>query len=242
MTISGRLDHVKVGEVLEFIQLGSRSGTLVLQTEGAEAEVEFRQGRISSARSSTSLRLGELLVETGLIRQDTLLAAVDLQRSERQTRVLGEVLLSMGVISREVLVDAAREHVQGTILEVLGWSRGTFSFGLDEFPVKGTEPLPGDLLPEVSLDTQMLSFRAAQIIDEKNTHTTRELPRVISAEERASFDTSAAAQSLPAVAASDHGRSSAQEPPGGTVLIISVDDEPLESYRPQDARAMRSKP
>ncbi len=183
MTISGRLDDVRVGEVLQFIQLGSRSGTLVLHMDGAEAEVEFRQGRISSARTGTSLRLGELLAEKGLIRWKTLLAAIDLQRDEGHTRVLGEVLVGMGAITREALVDAACEHVQGTILEILGWSQGTFSFGLNEFPVQGTGTMPVDLLPELSLDTQMLMFQAAQIIDEKNVSTADEPPRVNGAEE-----------------------------------------------------------
>ena len=225
MTISGRLDDVRVGEVLQFIQLGSRSGTLVLQTEGVEAQVEFRQGRISSARSTSSLRLGELLVERGFIRQETLLAAVDLQRDEGQRRVLGEVLVAMGAISREVLVEAACEHVQGTILEILGWSQGTFSFGLNQFPVAGTETMPGDLLPEVSLDTQMLLFRAAQILDQKN-NTTAELPRVTTTPRRATLDTPPAAQRppAPAAAAADDGRSAVEEPPGGTVLNISADN------------------
>ncbi len=225
MTISGRLDDVRVGEVLQFIQLGSRSGTLVLQADGAEAEVEFREGRISSARTGTSLRLGELLAEKGLIRWKTLLAAIDLQRDEGHTRVLGEVLVGMGAITREALVDAACEHVQVTILEILGWSQGTFSFGLNEFPVQGTGTMPVDLLPELSLDTQMLMFQAAQIIDEKNVSMADEPPRVNGAEEPTSFEESASAQSSPAAGASvpDHGSSSAAETPAATVVLLSED-------------------
>jgi len=56
VTISGRLDDVKVGEVLQFIQLGERSGTLVLQTEGAEAKIEFHRG--ASARHGAAVLYG----------------------------------------------------------------------------------------------------------------------------------------------------------------------------------------
>jgi ActR/RegA family two-component response regulator len=221
VTISGRLDDVKVGEVLQFIQLGERSGTLVLQTEGAEAEIEFQQGRISAARSSTSLRLGELLVACGLVNAKTIEEAVDLQRSQGEARVLGEVLVSMGAISGEALVNAVRDQVQETLFQVLNWSRGTFSFGLDEFPAPSMETVPGELLPKVSLDTQMMLFQAAQILDEKNTSTTPASPPAESEKQQAHEHDATPSEAT--AAAPQERIFLVESSPSETLLIVSED-------------------
>ena len=75
MSLSGNLEDVSVADALQFIHLGGRTGTLTLSQGEATAEIGFHQGRIVNAWGPGSKRLGELLLDAGVIDQPTLAAA-----------------------------------------------------------------------------------------------------------------------------------------------------------------------
>jgi hypothetical protein len=167
MSISGKLEDAGVGEVMQFIHLGSRSGTLYIESENEQAEIQFRHGRIAAARGSQTRRLGDLLVDRGIVEEKELLKSVELLKTTHRGKVLGEVLLSSGAISRDVLLEAVEEHIQETILDVIHWKSGTFKFSLNEVrAISGFEMTPGELLPDVHLNTQMVLLEAARFDDE----------------------------------------------------------------------------
>ncbi len=167
MSISGKLEDAGVGEVMQFIHLGSRSGTLYIESEDAQAEIQFHHGRIAAARGSQTRRLGDLLVDRGIVDEKELLKSVELLKTTHRGQVLGEVLLSTGAISRDVLLEAVEEHIQETILDVIHWKSGTFKFALNEVrSISGFEMTPGELLPDVDLNTQMVLLEAARFEDE----------------------------------------------------------------------------
>jgi len=49
MSISGNLADVSVADVMQFVHLGGRTGTLVIESEGRRGEVGFHRGRIINA-------------------------------------------------------------------------------------------------------------------------------------------------------------------------------------------------
>jgi hypothetical protein len=167
MSISGKLQDAGVAEVMQFIHLGSRSGTLYVETEHAQAEIQFHHGRIAAARGSNTRRLGDLLVDRGIVDEKELLKCVELLKTTHRGKVLGEVLLSTGAISRDVLLEAVEEHIQETILDAIHWKIGNFKFALNDVrSISGFEMTPGELLPDVDLNTQMVLLEAARFDDE----------------------------------------------------------------------------
>src|SRR5688500_6250748 len=154
---------------MQFIHLGRRSGTLSLQRSGEVAEITFHRGAIVGARSQRSRRIGELLVEEGILDRGRLDGALREQADDLTHRSLGQILLADGTVSMEEVRDVIRAQIERTIYELVTWAHGSFVFELDTLkPVDDIAVFPGDLIPDIALNTQMVLLEAARIFDERN--------------------------------------------------------------------------
>ena len=103
--ISGNLEDVVVSDLLQFIQLGKRTGTLVLRVRDETARIGFHRGRLIAAQAPRAPRIREALATTGLVDQATLerLASDDLRRVERRDEgLIGGDYLELQEIGRGV--------------------------------------------------------------------------------------------------------------------------------------------
>ena len=69
MSLAGKLEDVPLADVMQFIHLGRRTGTLSLQRGSELGEITFHHGAIVGARSPASRKIGELLLEEGILEQ-----------------------------------------------------------------------------------------------------------------------------------------------------------------------------
>jgi len=170
MAISGSLEDVSVADVMQFIHLGQRTGTLMLRRDDERAMVGFHQGRLVSAGSPMTPKLGKLLTDSGLVTQDQLDEAVRIQDSEEEEhRTLGQILLSLDALDSEGLRRVVGQQFEETIGELVQWDRGTFEFVVgDQRPVDDIALYPGDVIPGADINTQMVLLEAARIFDERN--------------------------------------------------------------------------
>ena len=175
MSISGDLQDVSVAEVMQFIHLGRRTGTLYLKDIDQEATISFHRGRIIGAARPGSLKLGELLREKSLVSEDDLRDALQSQSSERPRPSLGRVLVAQESLSTDRLRAVVGEQIEQTVYSLVTWRSGSFDFSLDELlPMDDIGIYPGDILPDINLDTQMVVLDALRIFDEKNRIKTSE--------------------------------------------------------------------
>jgi hypothetical protein len=169
LSLAGKLEDVPLADVMQFIHLGRRTGTLTLERGSGKAEVNFHRGAIVGAWSPSSRRLGELLLEEGILDRTSLERALELQGSEQPRRSLGQILLASGMLEVGAVRDAVRAQIERTIYELVTWSNGSFVFELDTLkPVDDIAIFPGDLIPDIDLNTQMVLLEAARIFDERN--------------------------------------------------------------------------
>lgn len=172
MAISGSLEDVSVADVMQFIHLGRRTGVLELAREGQGARVGFHSGKLVSAHGPKSARLGDLLIQAGVLPAEVVREAIAIQTSEAddEPRSLGQILLAMEAISAEDLKRIISAQIENTISDLVHWDRGTFEFIVDDFhrPVDDIALYPGDLLPDADINTQMVLLEAARIFDERN--------------------------------------------------------------------------
>ncbi len=169
MSISGDLQDVSVAEVMQFIHLGRRTGTLAIRSSSRRAEVGFHRGRIISALTPGTKKLGELLEEMHLVERAQLEEALERQRVERPRVSLGKILVTAGLISPDRLREAVAGQIEQTIYDLVTWREGEFEFALNELrPVDDIAVYPGDILPDINLDTQMVVLDALRIFDERN--------------------------------------------------------------------------
>ncbi len=169
MAISGNLEDVSVADVLQFIHLGRRTGTLMLRRDGERGTIGFHRGKLVSAGSPETPRLGTLLVREGLLDPGQVDEAVQAQDEEPERRSLGQILLSRELVSAEDLRRVIANQIEATISELVAWDRGTFEFVVDDLrPVDDIALYPGDVVPDADINTQMVLLEAARIFDERN--------------------------------------------------------------------------
>ena len=177
MSISGNLEDVSVAEVLQFVHIGRRTGTLVITGGDGRGEVGFHRGRIISAWAPNSKKLGDLLVARGLVERRQLDEALRLQESQRPRQSLGQILVDSGLVRAPELRKAVAEQIEENVYQLVTWRQGGFEFAIDELrPVDDIGVYPGDILPDINLNTQMLVLEALRIFDEKNRRDERVEP------------------------------------------------------------------
>jgi hypothetical protein len=169
LSLAGKLEDVPLADVMQFIHLGRRTGTLSLQRGPDVGEITFHHGAIVGARSPASRKIGELLLEEGILEQTGLDEALRVQAEEEPDQTLGQILLSRGTVPMDAVRDAVRGQIEKTIYELVTWNYGSFVFELDTLkPVDDIAVFPGDLIPDIDLNTQMVLLEAARIFDERN--------------------------------------------------------------------------
>ncbi len=168
MSLNGKLEDVPLADVMQFVHLGRRTGTLSLTRGRQEAEIGFHRGQIVSAWAPGAKRLGELLVAERLIDSRTLNEMLRLQTTEHPRRSLGQVLITSGTLSFDQIREAIEEQIEQSIYELVTWITGSFEFALDELkPIDDIAMYPGDVIPKLDLNTQMVLLEATRRHDEK---------------------------------------------------------------------------
>jgi len=133
----GNLETVSLARLLKSLCDQSESGILTLEREEVRKSIYFNHGRIVFAASNQeSDRLGVFLFRHGK------LSLEEFDRSSARmtpSRRHGEILVELGIISRQSLNWAVKEQVKEIIMSLFGWDRGTYSF-VSMDPLEG-EPI-----------------------------------------------------------------------------------------------------
>ena len=167
MSLKGNLEDVSVVDVIQFIYIGGRTGTLGFRANDVEARLGFQRGRITNAWRTNGPRLGELLVKAGALDEASLKRALAAQEEERPRRSIGQVLISMALVPQEKIHEVLGRHFGSLVQEIVSLASGTFEFVLDDvWPVEDLAAFPGDVAAKVELDTQMILLEALNALDE----------------------------------------------------------------------------
>jgi len=166
MSFQGRIEDVAIADVMQLIRLGGHSGTLSIRAGEEEALIGFERGRLVSAWSSRSLRLGELLLSAEAIDENALQRALQTQEDERPHRPIGQILVRLGATTAEIIREVIGREIERVIHEVLAWPTGDFNFAIDDLtPVVEVSRFSG--APKVDLDTQQVLLEVLQTMEEE---------------------------------------------------------------------------
>ena len=167
MSFQGRVEDVAIADVMQLIRLGGHSGTLSIHAGEQEGLIGFERGRLVSAWSPRSLRLGEMLLAAGAIDDPTLQRALEAQETERPRRAIGQILVRQGATTPEVIRQVIGQEIERVVKEVLAWPMGTFDFALDDLtPLVEVSRFSG--APKVDLDTQQVLMEVLQAMEEES--------------------------------------------------------------------------
>jgi tetratricopeptide (TPR) repeat protein len=158
MAIKGSLREASLPDVLQLLAMGQKTGCLSVADRSSFGTIYFSKGRISYASIVNRRdRLGDILVKNGLITQQELDSAIQMQTRKRDKR-LGEILIEQKILTREELHRYIRLQIEEAVYFLFTWMQGTFSFEADVLPDER------DFL--VSINPESLLLEGARRVDE----------------------------------------------------------------------------
>jgi hypothetical protein len=162
MPIEGPLRELGIHDVFQLLDLSRKTGALRVNSElrHNDGTIYFDNGVIVSAEiRSNPHPLGAMLLRTGKITEADLERARDMQQRQGDKRRLGEILVSLGVITQREVERQIRFQIEEVVFEVMSWNEGYFSFA-DEVESK----VPTELT--VRIPVEALLMEGARRIDE----------------------------------------------------------------------------
>ncbi len=194
MAIAGSLRDVSVADVMQFVYIGRRTGSLQVSRGAETAMFLFDDGRLVRSRSPHSQNLGDLLTQRGYLGADELDAVLASRPAGAELPALGQLLLDRGLISAAQLDEVLEVQIQQAINGVLNWEDGTFEFHVGEVQVPDEFRACNEILvPRDGFNPQLLLLEAAHIFDQRNKAAAERNEADSAAEERRHSVTAAAA-------------------------------------------------
>jgi hypothetical protein len=144
MALSGNLKTMLPGDLLQWLSLGQKTGTLVIRNSRVEKKIFFRNGRvISSASNDPREYLGQFLMSHGFLSEPELKKAMEVQ--QQSGILLGKILVMIDVITESDLQRLMRLKAEEEIYDIFLWNDGDFFFVDDELPRMEMIPLQVDV-------------------------------------------------------------------------------------------------
>jgi hypothetical protein len=129
LSFGGRLETLELSTLLQTLGVSSASGRLTLTRLESHAVLVFRGGRVVYVGGGTSEEtLAGRLLRMGLVGQEQLMGALELQHDGTRFRRLGDVLAEMGILAAGTLETVVRQRMMELVGELLRWTTGFFRF------------------------------------------------------------------------------------------------------------------
>ena len=160
MALEGTLRDFSLADIFQLIGLQRKTGVLTLRSKDDTVTVTFLDGKVVGADSLNRRlenRLGTVLMKTGLINQDQLNRALEIQKETLQR--LGFILTHYGIISQESLRDAIQLQMMQIVYRLFRWKDGDYHFSQET-----TIEYERDLV--VPITAESILMEGARMIDE----------------------------------------------------------------------------
>jgi tetratricopeptide (TPR) repeat protein len=144
MSITGSLNTMHLGDLLQWCGSNLKTGTLCLTRGPIEKQLFFKGGRLfSSTSNSPRETLGQFLIRAGKITEEELFKA--LIQQDRNHEPLGQILIGERLLDEEELNGLLQVKTQESIYDCFLWADGDFVFLDDRLPEKIAVNIPLDL-------------------------------------------------------------------------------------------------
>jgi hypothetical protein len=135
VALEGNLKDFSLTDMFRLLQTGSKTGVLHVAHEEIDGIVCFREGLVYHANSGgASEPAGKRLTRLGVISEKQLRQAqglMKIQKKDKATRRLGQILVDEGYLEAPVLESFIREQVSDALFDLLRWEEGALRFDAD---------------------------------------------------------------------------------------------------------------
>ncbi len=127
MGLKGNLRTMDLPEILQWVSVGRKTGTLHLERASIEKRIVFRDGDIYTSWSNDPREsLGQYLIRHRRLTEEQLFSAM--LQNEEQGVPLGEQLIGDSLLSEADLRQLLEQKAQDSIYDVFLWPEGRFEF------------------------------------------------------------------------------------------------------------------
>ena len=170
MAFTGDLEHLHIVDIIQLLHTTRKSGTFSVKGSRGESRIIFSNGHIVGASHLNSrVRIGTVLVRMNAITLEDLVKALEVQKSAgRDRKPLIATLIELGKLRHEEASKGLSKLIEITIVELIGWTKGTFTLDTEDIAVTPECSYPiGKMEQTMSLDAQMVLMDALRTFDER---------------------------------------------------------------------------
>jgi uncharacterized protein DUF4388 len=162
--INGNLSTMSVSDLLQFLAVGRKTGTLAFSHGKVVKGIYFENGVIvGSSTNDPREYLGQVLIHYGKITEAQLQAAMEAQRTSGGGR-LGQILVAQGVLQQADVVKVLEIRTLEIIYDLFLWNEAHFEFCIED-------PLPSDFT-RVAVDPTRVIMEGIYRADELGRYRT----------------------------------------------------------------------
>jgi tetratricopeptide (TPR) repeat protein len=157
MSLSGRLKTMDLAEVLQWVTIGKKTGSLAFVRDKIKVYIFFQSGKIISSQSNDPTKqLGHFLLFQGKLTEPQLKRAFEINQQSRI--ILGKILVQENLVSKEDVEQALIARTEEVIYDLFLWDDGYFHFAADGYKL--------DELVLINVDINALLFEGVRRKDE----------------------------------------------------------------------------
>ena len=145
MALKGNLRDFNTTQLLNLINLARKTGALTIQSQGADAKVYFKEGKLVHATtSSQDGDLTRMLVQAGKLSEEQF-KTIRARSGKISEKELALYLINAGLVTQGEVVQSVKDHVLNVVYRLFTWEDGVFYFEPNRLPPAGRITVPIDL-------------------------------------------------------------------------------------------------
>jgi hypothetical protein len=154
MALRGNLRDFTITQILNLINLACKTGTLVVEGPGENAQISFREGKLAYARiGQEDSGLASILHKSRKINTGQF-KAIQQRGGQISDKELGLLLINAGYVSQEDILINLQQYFTDVVHRLFTWVEGVFRFE--------NEMLPPDDRINVRLDLENLIIEGSR--------------------------------------------------------------------------------
>jgi hypothetical protein len=160
MAFKGTLKEFKVPDILQLISLQRKTGILTFTSEDGFITLIFENGMIVGVDAfpkKLEMRVGRVLVKQDFISEEMLQRALAIQK--RTNQKIGEILISMGLIGKDTIIESLKTQAVQIVLSLFKWKKGEYNFKIQEYLDEGMKIIE-------AIPTDNIIMEGVQMLDE----------------------------------------------------------------------------
>ena len=160
MALEGTLRDFSLADIFQLIGLQRKTGVLTLRGKDDNVTVTFLDGKVVGADSAShrlETRLGHVLIKSGMLTQEQLARALEIQKETLQR--LGFILTHYQIISVDSLKQALQMQILQIVYRLFRWKDGDYHFSQET-------TIEYDRENVVPISAESILMEGARMIDE----------------------------------------------------------------------------